>query len=230
MATVATLLARSARMLGVLASNTSMSSNEAADGLIAYNAMLGVWANDGLMAYARREESLTLVGSDASYTIGSGGDLNTTRPVEIITVWMEGYPPLLPLTDEEYAAIIDKTATSDVPTHYNYKASMSTGTLYLYPTPSAAATLKILTRVPLTAFSATSDTVTLPPGWEEAIATNGAIALSAEYQVAVPAAVAKLAKESLKAIKRANAQPIKADSGLIGVVGRPNAGNITTDA
>jgi hypothetical protein len=220
-------------MLGVLPSNTAMSANEAADGLIAYNAMLDAWRNDRLMCYALQEETLTLVNGDAAYNIGPSvsADLNTTRPVSIEAAWVVDSAisyEVMPMDEAEYDAIPVKTTQSDWPNRFLYRASMPMGVITVYPVPNASRSMTLLTRVPLTAFSATTDTVSLPPGWEEAIATNGAIALAPEYQVGVPAEVAKMARESLKAIKRTNAQPLKADSGLIGLVGRPVAGNITT--
>ena len=88
MSTAATIIARSLRLLGQIEAGGTPSSDEYADGLTALNAMVSSWNNDGLMCYARQTESLTLSASTASYTIGPGGTLNTTRPVAIEGAWI----------------------------------------------------------------------------------------------------------------------------------------------
>lgn len=223
MATVQTVCNRAGRLLGVLASNTAMGSNESADALVALNALLDSWRNDSLMCYAHQEESLTLSASTTSYTIGPGGTLSTTRPVAIDQAWVVvsniSYQVQL-IQDSEYAALPDKTATADWPYFANYKASMSTGTLYVYPVPNATRTMKLLTRVVVSAFSAVTDTVTLPPGWEEALAYNLAVELAPEYEVEPSATVMGRAQMSKATIKRINAAPIKTATELPALISR----------
>ena len=83
MATAATIINRALRLLGAISSGASADTDEMADGLIALNAMIDSWNNERLMIYAIQDESLTLVDGQASYTIGTSGNLNTTRPVSI---------------------------------------------------------------------------------------------------------------------------------------------------
>lgn len=229
MATVATRIARALRLLGL---GRDPSTDDYADGLIAINAMLELWRNDGMLCYAHQEESLTLSASTASYTIGPSGTLNTTRPVEIVAAWIvdsDSYShDVRMIEDDDYAAIQDKTATSDWPAVANYKPSMSTGTLYVYPVPNATRTLKLLTRVVVASFSATSDTVTLPPGWEQLIDSNLAVTMAPELPVPVPAETAKMARDSMRLIRRQNARPVNIKTELGALLGR-NPRNIKTD-
>lgn len=230
MATVQTLLNRAGRLLGVLESNSTMGSDESADALVALNALLDSWRNESLMCYATQDESLTLSASTASYTIGPGGTLSTTRPVAIEQAWIldsnVSYPVDL-VTDEEYSAIPDKTTTSSWPYWANYRPSMSTATLYVYPVPNATRTLKLRTRIVVAAFSAATDAVTLPPGWEQALTTNLAIVLAPEYQVQASAEVVEMARTAKAGIKRINARPIRAYTEL-GLMG-PHNPNILAD-
>ena len=235
MATVSTIINRSLRLIGQLPSGESPSTDEASDALISLNAMLSSWNNDKLMCFAYQTESLTLANGDSSYTIGTSGDLNTTRPVEIVRAWITSSDqdyPMRPLSEAEYAAIFDKTETADWPDRYLFRPTMasSLATFIVYPVPNATRTCKLVTRIVIAAFSATSDTVTLPPGWEEALASNLAIALAPEYGADVPAPVAKMARESLAGIKRtnANAQPRRLYTELAVAFGA-NRGNILTD-
>ena len=230
MATGQTLVDRAGRLLGIVSSGTSLTSAESADALIAINAMLDSWRNDRLMAYALQDESLTLVAADSSYTVGSGGQLNTTRPVSIEGCYCRAGDidyPVRVISFEEWNSIVDKTATSDIPDCVYYEPTMSTGTLQVWPVPTTANVLHLTTRVPLTAL-VLGTTVALPPGWEEAIASNGAIAIAPEFQVEPSQAVVKMANDSLKGIKRINSRPIRAHTDMAEMFGLKRS-NIITD-
>lgn len=232
MATCATLIERAMRLLGQVPAGASPTTSEYAIGLIAINAMLSSWCNEKLMCYAMREESLTFTAA-VSRTIGPTGNLVTTRPVEIAAAWVVdnsiSYPVQI-ITDEEYAAIPDKTTTAPWPDMLNYKGSMADGTIYFYPVPSASGTMKLLTRTPLTAFSATSDTVSLPPGWEDALASGLAVRLGPEFETSASADVKAMARETKASIKIANSGPIKAYTELSMLVGPRRRSNIETDS
>lgn len=231
MATVQTLLNRAGRLLGVLASNTTMGTDESADALVALNAMLDAWRNEELMCYARQSESLTLSASTASYTIGPGGTLNTTRPVAVEQCWIEAsnitYQVKL-IEDGEYNNIPDKASTAQFPNRANYRPTMSTGILYVYPVPNATATMKLFTRIVVAAFSAVTDTVTLPPGWEDALASNLAVRLAPEYEGSkVSDELRMMARESRAGIKRINMRPLKAHTELPALLGGGRSNIIT---
>lgn len=231
MATVATIINRAMRLIGQVGAGETPNTAENADALVALNAMLDSWKNDGLLCWSHQEEQLSLVASQASYTIGPSGNLNTTRPVEIVSAYVRenGYDhPMERLNSEEYAAVIDKTETSDWPTSYYYAPTMATATLYVYPVPdNSTHKIRLVTRVPIAAFSATSDAVSLPPGWEEAMATNLAIAIAPEYETQASPSVVMMARTSLAGIKGINSQPIKSFQDL-GVLLGGRAGNIIT--
>lgn len=235
MAAVSARINRALRLLGQIEAGESPTSDESSDALTALNAMLDSWRNDRLLCFAFQTESLTLSSSDASYTIGTSGDLNTTRPVEIVQAWISDSNndyPMRPMNEAEYAGIFDKTQEADWPDRYLFRPSIasSQATFIVYPVPNATRTCKIITRVVVSSFAATTDTVTLPPGWEEAIDANLAIALAPEYGVEPSQAVVKMARDALAGIKRTNAlaQPRKLGSDLYSMFG-PNHANIYTD-
>lgn len=233
MATVQTRITRALRLLNEIPSGEEPTDDELADGLTALNAMLDSWRNDGLMCYAWQDETLPLSNGDASYTIGPAGDLATTRPVSIreayVVVDNTTYPVIL--RDEEWwAGIPDKTQQSDWPTDALFRPSMPTATLLVYPVPNATRTMKLVTRVVAGPFTAVTDTVTLPPGWEAAIDFNLAIELAPEYQATPSPAVIKRAMDTIAGIKRANiqAQPVQVTTELAALF-PARSGNIYTD-
>lgn len=218
------------RLLGALEAGGVPTTDEYTDGLEALNAMVASWNNEGLMCFAHQEESLTLSASTATYTVGPTGTLVTTRPVAIDYAWVVAsnisYPVEI-ISDEMYGSIQDKTATSTWPTKINYKAGMSNGTITVYPVPSATTTLKLLTRVPLSSFATTATTVTLPPGWEQALAFNLAVTWAPEFEVDPRAAVIQTAKDSKAWIKRINGKPIEATSELGALLRQPKSRILT---
>lgn len=235
MATVQTRINRGLRLLGVIASGESPTTQETADALVTLNDMLDSWRNDRLLCFAFQAQSLTLSNGTSSYTIGTGGTLDTTRPVEILNAYIVdsnmSYGVKM-INEAEYAAIADKTATSNWPDKALFRptAASSQATLIVYPVPNATRTMKLTTRVAVTAFAAATDSVTLPPGWDEAIAANLAVRLAPEYEMEASATVREMARQSLAAIKRMNvsAQPRRLYTELGQMFG-PRHHNIYTD-
>lgn len=230
MATVADLIDGSLRLIHQIGSGETASADEYADGLEAVNAILATWNNEIGMCYALREESLTFTAA-VSRTLGPTGNLATTRPVEIVQAWVvdsnTSYPVRI-ISDEEYAAIPDKTTTGDWPELLNYKPDMPNGTVYFYPVPNASGTMKLLTRTPVSNFAATSDTISLPPGWERALRFNLAVDLASEFEADVPLKVEQIARSSKRALARMNQRPHEAHSDLPRLLGRGRS-NILAD-
>lgn len=224
MATGQSLVDRSCRLLGIVPSGTSATAAESADVLIAINAMIDSWRNDGLMAYSSTEVSKAMVVGDASYTFVAAGDFNGVRPVEIksayMTIGTTTYPVEV-VTEDEWYAIGDRTVTSDLVLKVWYNPTMASGTVNVWPVPSATNTLTLVVRSPVSDL-ALGTTVSLPPGWEEAIVYNGAVRIAPEFEKQIPPAVAKIAIDSLAAIKRANSRPISAKSELASMGGGYN--------
>lgn len=216
MATGQSLVDRACRLIGVVASGDSATADESTDVLTAINAMIDSWRNDGLMAYASTEVSKAMVVGDASYTFATSADFNGVRPVEVKSAYMTIGTTLYPvqvITEEDWYAIEDRTVTSDLVEKVWYNPTMSSGTVNVWPVPNATNTLTLVVRTPV-ADLALGTTVSLPPGWEEAIVYNGAIRIAPEFEKQVPAYVDKIATASLAAIKRVNSRPISGMSEL----------------
>lgn len=232
MATGQTLVNRCLRMLKVVGQGFSATAQESDDALEAINAMLDSWRNDKLMVYSIDDKTLAMVVGDSSYTIGPSGDLNTTRPIKIEQVYMRSsntdYPVEM-VTSEQWDAIQDKTTTSDIVEKAYYNPTMPTGTLKVWPTPSATNSLYLSLRTPVTALTL-GGTVSLPPGYELAIVSNGAIHISPEYpDKSLSPTVIEMARSSKAAIKKVNARPIMANHEL-GLMLNGTHSNILTDA
>lgn len=232
MATAQTLIDRALRLILQLDSGVSATTQESTDALTALNAMIESWRNERLMCFALRDESAALVANQSTYTVGSGGDFDTDRAVDITSAYIVASTishDLDIITAEQYDAIPQKTATSSWPDRIYYQRSYPLGTIYTYPVSNGtSATLHIRTRTPVLAFTATTDSVSLPPGWEKALATNLAIELAPEYNTTADPQVLKMAVESKAALKQMNSRPTEAWTELPLLVGNVRRGTILT--
>lgn len=200
-------------MGGQLNLGESANAAESANALIAINALLDSWRNEGLMCYAMQDETVPLASGNTTRTVGPTGNLATTRPVFIkqaYIVYGSTSIPIRVIESEEYAAISDKTATSTYPTRIYYQPLMPDGKIWLYPLPSASSDLHVLTEAAVTAFAAVSTTVSLPPGWEDALTSNLCVYMAPEWEWEPSNTVIGMARNSKRSIKKINTRPVNA--------------------
>ena len=213
MATAQTIIDRAMRLIGALESGESPSSDETADVLVALNQMIDSWRNDRLVAYQVNDYTLTLVSGTSEYTIGSGGDINQTRPVKIDSAFITensiDYPVMI-VSKGSYDAIPDKTTQSNIVDLLYYEPAYPTGNIKLYPTPNTANVLTVSVWEPISTLATAATSVSLPPGYERALTYNLAVDIAPEFQQQVPQAVVEIAVNSLAALKRVNIVPITA--------------------
>lgn len=209
MTTASDIIAASARLIGVTRKGEALDSDEADDGLETLNAMLGSWANDGLLIYSQTWENFTLTPGTATYTIGSSGTFNTTRPIQILHGFIRENTtdyPLKIVSEKEYNWISDKSTTSNIPRFLNYDPQFTLGKIRLWETPLAANPLYINSEKQVSSYAALSTSFSLPPGWEHAIKHNLAIMMAPEFEIEVPQLVLMEAAKSLGRLKSTRAR------------------------
>ena len=225
MAVVSTLILRSLRLIGEKERGDTLSADEQTECLASLNAMLESWSVQRSLCYQIVQESFSLSSSVGAYTIGSGGTFDTDRPTKIVDPCFirdsSNYDsPVQILNAQAYGRIIDKTTDGSYPTYLFYDAAFvsSLGTIRLYPEPQAGLTLYINSWKQLGSISTISASVTLPPGYERALVYNYAIEESGGFTDVSPA-VAKIARDSLAAIKSLNLpdMTMRLDPGIVPV-------------
>lgn len=219
MTTPRDLIKASLELLSVIDPIEDVDSDEISGLFARLNRMLASWSTVGALVYADTLVEHTLIGNDGVYTIGSGADINTTRPIEIKTAYVRDGStdhPIEIIDEYAYSQISDKTTAGSYPEKLYYNPDFPTGTIKLYPVPGSAYTLFLETRIPLTSFTGLSQTISLPPGYEEAIEYNFAKRIAPVYARPVPMEVDQIATESLNNIKRANrnSDSFEADLGI----------------
>lgn len=205
-------------MIGRLASGDSPTAAENADSLIILNELLDSWTAELGPVYGETVESLTWATGQATRTIGVSGNLNTARPQQILrasaTISTVDYDLSL-ISNQEYQAIPIKTQTGSIPLAlaYNPTFASSLGTLYMWPVPSSAVTLLLTSIKPLAAVSALSGTVTLPPGYAEALRYNLAVRYASYFGAQLDGFIVKQAADTKRnlLISNMSQQPMSLD-------------------
>lgn len=180
-------------------------ATELSDGVNELNRMLGGWNAEMGPIFSETLDSLTWTGGSASMTIGTSGDFNVARPQTIIGAQYRDssnidYSISL-VTHREYQEITTKTIQTTIPAYlaYNPTFASSLGTLFIWPAPSVSFTLRLNSLKPLADLTG-SGTVTLPPGYEDAIIMNLAVRLADIYGSTLTPILLQMAIESKKAI------------------------------
>jgi hypothetical protein len=198
------------RKLGVVVSGESMTDNQLADGLSALQAMLRSWAAEQINVFASVREEFTLTPGTYEYSLGeSAADFDTIRPNKILsgTIVEDDVTHYLDVIgSNKYNQVTLKTV-QDTPYYLYPNYTFPNITLYFYPVPSTADTLTLESLKPFTetsSFTATSDTLSFPSHYEEAIIYNLAIRLAPEFSKPISNEVLGIAISSHKRITTLN--------------------------
>lgn len=179
MTTVSQILTRAGQALGYTGRGETLSAADANDGLAAFNAMLDSWSGEGLASYANQTISHVLTIGTQSYTIGSGGTINTTRPDNILQAWITDSSnldfPMEVIPQDEWNDIVMKANTSQIPQVLFYDPQYPLGIVYVFPVPAAAYTLKFNSILQQSTFSSLPMSISSPPGYERAYVLNLAL-------------------------------------------------------
>ena len=204
---------------------STFSGGETSYHLSRLNSMLDSWSNERLMVPYLSQTSFALTVSTASYSIGSGGAFNMTRPTKLVEPCFirdsdNNDTPLEIISMESYGRIVQKSAGGSYPVYIAYDfgySATSSATVYFWPAPSANLTAYLNTLQPLTNFSTVSQPVQLPPGYQDAIESNYAVR-SAIGVLPISNDLKEMARLTKAAIKVTNMVPkiMKLDDGVVG--------------
>lgn len=209
----------SLRSIGVLAKGESAAANDSSDALQALNFMIDNWSAQKLMGTATVRENFPLTANKATYTIGIGGDCNTSTPFDISYAFVRDGgnidTPLEIVTREEFQSYGDKAITSAPPNSLFFDPGVTqqanqVGTINLYLTPdtSSSYTLYIDSQKPFTEFANLATTVTFPPAYYKAMKYGLAIELAPEYGKKLTDDIKELFAEAIETLESVNAKRI----------------------
>jgi hypothetical protein len=179
------------RLVGAYSSGDAPRAEQVADALEALELMIKEWQVEGFL-WLKQFVYIDLVAGQKSYQIGETStdlvhsDLAGTtdylqRPTRIYTPTRrnsDGYEvPLTLITRSDYSMLSSKGNTGTVVQVY-YDPQMTNGVLYVWPTPFAGVTDKIVCTVDQSILS-------VPPEWLNAVKWNLAARICPEYGVSL---------------------------------------------
>lgn len=181
------------------------------------NRMLRSWAVDPEMPPVITEISFSTVANQSAYTIGSGGDIDLSRPADLLSGFVrdgEGIDHHLEVIGrDEYQRKGVKT-TGGRPFEVYYDPIVTLGKIHLYYRPTEVETVYLDVSNPLPEFADldTTDYV-IQPEYEEVLIYQLAIRLSTIYAKSLTAEAALLAKSTLDKLKANNREPAEIRQG-----------------
>jgi hypothetical protein len=190
-------------------------------GFTTLNNMLKGWSLETLMAPVTSREVFPIIagkgGPDTPYTIGPGGDLDTTRPPFGRSIDGAGLllttssPPVeiqrAVYSDDEWGGIAIKDLASGLFTGLYYSATSPLGSVFLWPVPNVTLNSLVIYRAqPLTEFVSLTANYDLPDGMEETIDYNLARRLKTPYGKTMDADAIQMAEQFLSRWKVAQVE------------------------
>lgn len=207
MPTALSIIEDAHKYIQVLGRGQSLSAAQAQDALTLLNDMISSWSVEGGLVYTETKETFNLTGAQ-SYTIGSGGNFNTTRPTEIKAAYVSSGGidyPLTPFDEKQYANITDK-GTTGIAEYFYYDNNYPLANIYFYPVTSSGYTATLYSVKQITEFTSLTDNISFPPGYPLALKTNLAILLCPMFEREPTTTLQKMASNSKTAIFTANAR------------------------
>jgi hypothetical protein len=235
-ATIKDLLKFAYIEIGIQATGESLDPDDEQHAFDIVNMMLETWGNKRTRIFTTERESFTLVVGQTTYTIGTGGEFDTERPVHITQAYIrdsnDNDLPVEVLEDRTvYEAIVNKD-TDGRPFQLYFERSFSSqrGQIFFNRAPKSAETIFLVLWKPFAQFSTKTETIIMPPGYKRAIYTQLAIELAPSFGKSVPIELALKAKDALETLDGVNVEvPEMASDAPSRTLGRGQHYNIFTD-
>lgn len=176
MPTVSDLIHSSFRLIGAIAAGETLETQELNDAFISLNQMISSWNTEGASLVSRQRLQI-FVGAGNQYTLPQ-------RPVRIesASVASGGIDSPLQIVDSVgWEAVPEKQAQSVYVKTLYCDYGYPTANVYIAPIPRLGGTLELWIYVPIVQFVTVNDVINLPPGYEQALRYNFAIAILPEY-------------------------------------------------
>lgn len=205
-----------------------------ADTFTALQLLLSKWSMDGLLEPAFDSVNANFVGGQNTYTMGAAGNF-TKRPLNITQAILSGstlndvrYPIQVSPWDE-FEALTFPSAQG-LPSDCYFNPTYPLATLAVYPTPNQPWNILLIGTF---AWSSVlpSDTVSLPPGYDDALCDALAVKIAENYNRQVPAWLYNRERDGMSGIRQNIPPKDRAKDNLFATrYGRDQIRNWQTDA
>lgn len=194
MTTTLNIIEGALRKIAVLGRGVTLSASDLEDARQVLNNLLGSLSAQGGFIYYQNRETFNLTNAQ-SYTIGSGGDFDTERPIAIKNAFTSSGTvdyALRQIDFKQYDGITTKDI-GGIPEDFFYDANYPIATIYLYPKPTSVQTITITSDKQLTSFDTVDQVFDMPAEYEAMLIYNLAEWIAPEYEREAPPSVKRLA-------------------------------------
>lgn len=215
--TALTLIEDALGLTNAVGTDQTLTADEVSDCLRVFNDVLEEAALYNLFPFGLANQTFNTVAAQATYTIGSGGNWSTVRPVVIFEpayATISGITfPYTSINQAQYNLISYKAQPgggTDLNQYYLYVNEFPLGLVTLWPVPDAIIPITFSIGRILSAVSNAATTLTYPPGYAKAFKYKMGVELAPLFGKKVirdyPDILA-IHMETWGAVKRANAVP-----------------------
>lgn len=218
------------RRLNIYSPEETLPAGDALYGLSVLNELIDQWRTEGLTSWELARTTYTVPVSTQTVTVGTGANLNVLRPVSPQAIDHINYIdtslttineiPMIPLTNDAWAAVPIKLQSSAYATSYFYDPTYPTGTLYLWPVPNISTfQLVMYSMIGVVELATLSTLFAMPPGYRRFYISNLAVEIAPTYEKAqVPDTLLDAARQSKLAVKNSNFRlsDMQVDPGSLG--------------
>ena len=236
--TAQSLINKSLRLLGVLASGETTTADEAQDSLYSLNSIIDSFSANPQYYFCTQAEQFSLISGQNTYTLGfgevlaqeqlglilqeNGGrfivegddivvpDWISVRPIRIVGAFVRinNVDTPLALITEQYWTNISVKAASGTPTKLLYRPNIPYGQVLVYPTPNAEIAIFIKAERMIESYASLVTTQYLPPGYQRLLELSLAMELAPEYGSQVKPEIIANLRADLDSLIRTNIQPL----------------------
>lgn len=214
MTTARSIITRALRLIKVVGDGESGDAEDLDIGLTSLNDMLDSWSIDRNDVLASTIETFPATGA-LSYTIGVGGNFNTSAPIylPIVEYTLNGIDYTLDeWTEAQYASIALKSQAGN-PQGYWFVRGAPLARMYVAAAP-ASGSFKLHSIKALTEFADLDTDYSLAPGYRNALAFSLAVDLAPEFETDAPKTVLLRSMNLKRSLKRSNAVIPVMDAGV----------------
>jgi hypothetical protein len=181
------------RKLVVLGEGQTASAAQILTAQEALNNLVAEYRTLGMSIWARKQQNITLVTGQKTYSMGVGQTINIPYPLKIYTANLL-QPPAFdtkiivnPIAFPDFELL--PNGSIGVPVNYNYQPKINMGDFRVWPTPDAGVLpgtiIQITYQAPFQYFTAATDTPDFPEEWKNALVYGLAVLIADEMGVSL---------------------------------------------
>lgn len=186
----------------------TLTAQETTDCIYVLNDILEDLSNQNLAIWSSATQAFNTIGGKASYTIGSGGDWDTTRPIRLNDNAYCTYQgidyEIDQLNQTQYNLINLKNQQEYIVRNLLFVNDFALGIVTLWPVPAIAIPITLSIDVVLSRVTSNSQVLSFPPGYLRLYKYLLGIELAPLFGKAASADVKQIAVSTLANIKRVN--------------------------